>query len=69
MTLQAEPHGTCQITVTELLTANPSFGVLQLDAESAFQNASRPAALDRLRQKVPGAYRWAKRCYDSTQLN
>ena len=52
-----------QHSVIELLHAHPEYGVLQLDAISAFQNCSRRKFLERILAKAPGAYRWAKRCY------
>ena len=52
-----------QHSVLELLHAHPEYGVLQLDAISAFQNCSRRKFLERILAKAPGAYRWAKRCY------
>ena len=56
-----------QHATPELLASNPSWGVLQLDAESAFQNVKRSRFLRRLRTKVPPLYPWARRCYARAQ--
>ena len=52
-----------QHSVTELLTLNPSYGVLLIDAEAAFQNCKRPIFLRRIKTLAPGLYRWTRICY------
>ncbi|KAL1503764.1 hypothetical protein AB1Y20_012232 [Prymnesium parvum] len=61
----AAPGGMQQIqhTVVELMTSNPDWGVLQIDACAAFQECSRRVFLQRIARVWPGAYRWARRCY------
>ena len=52
-----------QHSVVELLTCNPSFGVLLIDAEAAFQNCKRSVFLRRIKALAPGLYRWTRVCY------
>ena len=61
----AAEAGATQIkhSAVELLAHHPEWGCLQIDANAAFQYCSRAVFLRRIKEKAPGAYRWAKRCY------